>query len=156
MEDKARAVGNIPSGLFIVCVKNQEQLDGYLASWVQQVSFDPLLIALAINPDRPGYNSIVGGMNFSINIVGDHDMNYMRYFWSGYEPGTNPFSEIETEISENKTISIKAAKSTIDCRFVDKIRPGDHDIVIAEVIASRVNNEQAKPKIHLRKSGLDY
>lgn len=156
MEDKARAVGNIPSGLFIVCVKNQEQLDGYLASWVQQVSFDPLLIALAINPDRPGYDSIVGGTNFSINIVGDHEMNYMRYFWSGYEPGTNPFADIETEISENETISIKAAKSTIDCRFVDKIRPGDHDIIIAEVIASRVNNEQAKPKIHLRKSGLDY
>ena len=37
---KAKAVGHIPSGLFVTCVKDGEQKDGYLASWVQQISFD--------------------------------------------------------------------------------------------------------------------
>lgn len=155
-KQKAQAVGHIPSGLFIVSVKNGEQMDGYLASWVQQVSFKPLQLAVAINPDRPGYDSIVGGKTFSINIVGEHEMNYLRYFWSGYEPGSNPYADIETEISENDTICIKGAKSVIDCRFVEKTRPGDHDIVIAEVVASRTFDEEAKPKVHIRKTGLDY
>ncbi len=155
-EQKAQGVGHIPSGLFVVSVKNGEQMDGYLASWVQQVSFSPLRIAVAINPDRQGYDSIVGGTPFSVNIVGDHDTQYMRYFWSGYEPGTNPFAEIDTVISENETIHIKGAKSVIDCKFVEKIRPGDHDIVIAEVLDSKVYSEEAKPKVHIRKSGLEY
>jgi flavin reductase (DIM6/NTAB) family NADH-FMN oxidoreductase RutF len=155
-KDVAKAVGHIPSGLFIVATKNGEQLDGYLASWVQQVSFSPLMIALAINPDRPGYESIVAGKTFTVNVVGEHEMNYLKHFWSGYDPANSPFKEIEHEISENDGILIKGAKSVIECRFKDKIKPGDHELVLAEVVASHVMNDEAKPKTHIRKSGLDY
>lgn len=78
----------------------------------------------------------------------------MRHFWSGYE--TSPFGDIAHDISENGGIIMKEAKSTIECKFISKSQPGDHEIVIAEVIGSYVNNEEAKPKIHIRKSGLDY
>ena len=45
---KAQSVGDIPSGLYIVCSQNKdEHKDGYLASWVQQASFKPLLISLS-------------------------------------------------------------------------------------------------------------
>ncbi|MCR9205062.1 MAG: flavin reductase family protein, partial [Halobacteriovoraceae bacterium] len=61
MSEKATAVGHIPSGLFIVSVNKDDQKDGYLASWVQQVSFDPLIVAFTIKSDRPGYEAIVSG-----------------------------------------------------------------------------------------------
>lgn len=56
-KEKALAVGHIPSGLFVVAIKDGENKDGYLASWVQQVSFKPLLVSLAISPSRPGYEA---------------------------------------------------------------------------------------------------
>lgn len=152
----AKAVGHIPSGLYIVTAKDGEKKDGYLASWVQQVSFSPLLVALAINPDRPGYEAITSGKVFSINVVGDHDMNYLKHFWSGYDPENSPFNEIEHEVSANDAILMKPAKSVIECKFVEKIKPGDHEIVIAEVVASHIMNDESKPKVHIRKSGLDY
>ncbi len=153
----AEAVGHIPSGLFIVCAQNESgQKDGYLASWVQQVSFKPLLVALAINPDRPGYETIKSGKAFTINIVGDHESQYMRHFWKGYAPGEGPFGEIEHEVSENGGILIKDAKSTVECKFKESIKPGDHEIVIAEVVNSYVQDSEAKSKVHLRKNGLDY
>ena len=48
--EASKPVGHIPSGLFIICGfdKSSERIDGYLASWVQQVSFRPLMVALAI------------------------------------------------------------------------------------------------------------
>jgi flavin reductase (DIM6/NTAB) family NADH-FMN oxidoreductase RutF len=153
-KEKALAVGHIPSGLFIVTVKDGDQKDGYLASWVQQVSFSPLLVSLAISPSRAGYESIIGGKTFTINVVGEHETQYMKHFWSGYEE--SPFGEIEHEVSPNDGIIIKGAKSTIECKFVSKSAPGDHEIVVAEVIGSYVNNDEAKPKVHIRKSGLDY
>ena len=156
-EDAAKAVGHIPSGLFIVCAKAENgNKDGYLASWVQQVSFKPMLVSLAVNPDRPGYETIVSGKPFTINIVGDHEAQYLKHFWKGYAPGEGPFGEIEHEVSENDGIIMKDAKSTIECKFVSKSKPGDHEIVIAEVVASYVQNDEAKPKVHIRKSGLDY
>ncbi len=150
----AQGVGHIPSGLFIIVAEGEKQIDGYLASWVQQVSFNPLLVSFAISPDRPGYDAIVSGKIFSINVVGDHDTQYMRHFWSGYE--TSPFEQIEHERFGEGAIAIKAAKSAIECEFVSKSKPGDHELVVARVVSSRVINDEAKSKVHIRKSGLDY
>lgn len=150
----AKGVGHIPSGLFIIVAEGDKQIDGYLASWVQQISFNPLMICFAINESRPGYEAIKSGKPFSINIVGDHDTQYMRHFWSGYEE--SPFSQIEHERFGDNVVAIKAAKSVIECEFVSSSKPGDHEIVVARVISSMVMNEDAKPKVHIRKSGLDY
>lgn len=148
------SVGHIPSGLFIITSMNGEQKDGYLASWVQQVSFSPLLVSFTIKSDRPGYEKITSGEVFAINIVGDHDTQYMRHFWSGYDQ--SPFGEIDHEVTENGAVVIKGAKSAIECKMVSKSTPGDHDVVIAEVVGSYHMSEESKPKVHVRKSGLDY
>lgn len=157
-EDIKRAVGvgNIPSGLFIITTHEDGVSDGYLASWVQQVSFSPLLVSLAINESRPGYQRIKNGQTFTINIVGDHEMGYLKHFWKGYSPSENPFKEIEHEITTDGGVVIKQAVASLDCQIESSIKPGDHEIVIAKVLASRVHTLEGKPKIHLRKSGLDY
>lgn len=155
-DNKATAVGHIPSGLFVIAVKDGDQMDGYLASWVQQVSFEPLVVAFTIKKDRPGYDAITSGKPFAINIVGDHETQYMRHFWSGYDPENSPFKEIDHEIGSNGGLIIKGAKSAIECKFHSITQPGDHDVVFAEVLDSKVLSEDAKPKVHIRKTGLDY
>jgi len=155
---KMEAVGHIPSGLFIITTKDGDQIDGYLASWVQQVSFSPMVVALAISPSRPGYETLVSGKTFSINIVGDQETQYMRYFWNGYAPEENPFKNgnIDYDLFEDGAVRIKDAKSAIECKFLSKAQPGDHEVVFAEVTNSHVMNEEGKPKVHIRKTGLDY
>ncbi len=157
-EEIAKAVGHIPSGLFIVCAydRRDNKIDGYLASWVQQVSFNPLRISLAVKPGRPAYEIISGGRTFSVNIVGDQDKSFLKHFWKGYDPAVNPFDEIDHRITDEGAVIINGAKSTIECVMVDRFTPGDHELVIADVKASYVQNEEAKPLTHIRKSGLDY
>jgi flavin reductase (DIM6/NTAB) family NADH-FMN oxidoreductase RutF len=156
--DKAVAVGHIPSGLFIVAVQDPSTglCDGYLGSWIQQVSFAPLLISMAIKPGRPAYDLIKSGRPFAINIVGDQDKSFMKHFWKGYDPAQNPFSEIPFELGQNGGVIIKGAKSAIECKMTDSIKPGDHEIMIAEVLSSYILNEEAKALVHIRKSGADY
>jgi flavin reductase (DIM6/NTAB) family NADH-FMN oxidoreductase RutF len=156
--DKAKAVGHIPSGLFIVAVKDPSgsSIDAYLASWVQQVSFDPLLVSLAIKPGRPAYELIKSGKPFAINVVGDHDKSYLRHFWKGYDPANNPFTELPYQLGAAGGVILDQAKSAIECRMLNSLQPGDHEIIIAEVLASTINHEEAKPMVHIRKSGADY
>ena len=156
VEESAQAVGHIPSGLFIVCAQKDGKIDGYLASWIQQVSFEPMMVSLAIKPGRPAYDLITSGTNFTINVVGDHDKTYLKHFWSGYDPEKNVFSEVPHQVTESGAVVIEGAKSTIEAKFVSKTQPGDHEVVIAEVVASYVANEEAKPMVHIRKSGMDY
>jgi flavin reductase (DIM6/NTAB) family NADH-FMN oxidoreductase RutF len=156
--DSATAVGHIPSGLFIVAVKDPQStvIDGYLASWIQQISFDPMMIGLAIRPGRPAYDLIKAGKVFAVNIVGDHDKSYLKHFWKGYDPANNPFSELSHQAGENGGVILHQAKSTIECQFVSSVKPGDHEVVFAKVLASYVQNEDSKPMVHIRKSGKDY
>lgn len=158
LSDKALSVGNIPSGLFIVSVKdaNGDTVDGYLASWVQQVSFEPLLISLSIKPGRPAYDLIKAGQVFALNIVGDHDKTFLKHFWRGYDPAKNPFDELPHFSGQNGGIILHQAKSAIECRMVSSVTPGDHEVVFAEVLSSYKMTEDGRPMTHLRKSGADY
>ena len=158
VSEKAQAVGNIPSGLFIVCAHDSktQTTDGFLASWIQQVSFNPLLISLCIKPGRPAYELITSGNPFSINIVGEHDQTYLKHFWKGYNPDENPFTEISHQLIDNEYVVLNQAKSSVVCKLSQKYEPGDHTLVVAEVIHSYLSEEKGKPSVHLRKSGLDY
>lgn len=156
--EKATSVGHIPSGLFIVAVKDSASttIDGYLASFVQQVSFNPMLIAMAIKPGRPAYDLIKSGAPFAINTVGDHDKSYLKHFWKGYDPNNNPFTELPHEIGQNGGVILKQAKSAIECQLVESVKPGDHEVFFVKVLSSYVMNEESKPMVHIRKSGADY
>ncbi len=155
-KEAAKAIGHIPSGLFIVATSEGGRKEGYLASWVQQVSFDPLLISIAINKDRPGYDAIKAGKTFTVNVVGEHEMGYLKHFWSGYDPADSPFDKIENSLTESGGLVLKDAKSVLECRLKESINPGDHEIIIAEVTASYVLSEGAPIKVHTRTTGLDY
>ena len=156
--DKAVAVGLIPSGLFIVTVRDQstQLIDGYLASVVQQISCNPLIVSLAIKPGRPAYDLIKAGNPFVINIVGDHDKAYLKHFWKGYDPAQNPFSEIPHHDGEFGGVILDQAKAAIECVITSFTKPGDHEVVFAEVKASHIMNTESKPMVHIRKSGADY
>lgn len=158
LSDIATSVGHIPSGLFIVAVQDSATgaIDGYLASWIQQASFSPMIVSLAIKPGRPAYDLIKSGKPFAINIVGDHDKSYLKHFWKGYDPAHNPFTELPHLIGEHGGVILNQAKSAIECQMVDHTKPGDHDIIYAKVLSSYGMNDEAKPMVHIRKSGADY
>jgi len=154
--EETAGVGQIASGLFIVCARQDGAIDGYLASFIQQISFEPLLLCMAVQPGRPAYDTIKSGVPFSINVVGEHKRDYLRHFWSGYDPSKNPFAEIDHRIESSGTVTIEGAKAVIEARLVGSSQPGDHELLIVEVLGSRILEDSAKPMVHLRKSGLEY
>lgn len=158
MVDKSRAVADIPSGLFVVVVKDSKtgNIDGFLASWVQQVSFSPLLISLAMKPERNIHQAIADGAVFSLNVVGEKDSSFMKSFWSGYEDQANPFTQLKYKESEDGAIILEDAKSVIVCKQSEVVTPGDHSLVIAEVLNSYEQDENSATLVHRRTKGLEY
>ena len=158
-EERAAAVGHIPSGLFIVCAPDasgEGKWDGFLASWIQQVSFDPLLVSLCIKEGRPSAEQILEGGPFSINILGDAHKSILQHFWSGYDPKKNPFDEIDHKTGEAGELFLTPSRSTLVCKKISSSQPGDHHVVIAEVLKSFVNEADSPSIAHTRPSGLKY
>ena len=51
-------------------VAHGDQRDAFTAAWVTQVSFDPLLLALSINPSHASFPILVAAGAFVVSVLG--------------------------------------------------------------------------------------
>ena len=59
----------VTQGVYVVGVAHGEVRNAFTAAWVMQVSFEPLLLALSINPQHSSYGLLKGGGAFSVNVL---------------------------------------------------------------------------------------
>ena len=59
----------LTQGVYVVGVAHGEARNAFTAAWVMQVSFDPLLLALSINPRHSSYGLLKEGRAFSISVL---------------------------------------------------------------------------------------
>lgn len=158
MEDKtaaALAVGKVPSGLFIVTTVLDGRKEGFLGSWIQQASFSPLLISIALKPGRACHAAIKSHGRFCVNVVGQNNGGIMKPFWTVKE-GADPFAGLDLITTSRGNLVLKMAVAAMECEARGSSMPGDHEIVFAEVVESHLLQPEDKPLTHTRKSGLGY
>lgn len=151
----AASVGKIPSGLFIVTAAVEGKKEGYLGSWIQQVSFSPLLIQIAIRPGRPCYDLIKAYGRFCVNVIGQKNGGAMKPFWNP-DSNPDPFAGIEWSQTSRGNIIVGTALAALECEVRSTIVPGDHEIIFAEVVEGHVLQPEDKSLTHVRRSGLVY
>src|SRR5437879_11365951 len=93
----AAALGRIPSGMFIITARHGDGETGMLASWVQQCSFDPPQVSVAVQRDRFIHDLLPDGAAFVLNIVPAHATEFLKHFGKGFEAGEPAFQGWVTE-----------------------------------------------------------
>ena len=150
----AAALGRIPSGMFILTARQGADETGMLASWVQQCSFDPPLVTVAIKHGR----AVAGWLEatpFILNLLDESQTDMVAHFGRGFEPGEPAFHGLEVERSGSRPPILKEALAFIECQVVSRHPAGDHDLFVCQVIAGQMLND-GKPMVHVRKSGMHY
>jgi flavin reductase (DIM6/NTAB) family NADH-FMN oxidoreductase RutF len=152
---EAPAVGKIPSGLFIITTLHEGRKEGFLGSWVQQASFSPLLIGIALKPGRACHAAIKAHGRFCVNVVGQNNGGLMKPFWTVKE-GVDPFAGLDHFVTDRGNVVMRNALAYMECEARSFAMPGDHEIVFAEVVQNALIQPEDKPLTHVRKSGLGY
>src|SRR3954465_4436249 len=93
----ALALGRVPSGLFVLTARQGERETAMLASWVQQCSFDPPQVSVAVRRDRYIHGLLMDGAAFPLNIVPIHATEFLKHFGKGFEVGEPPFEGFAVE-----------------------------------------------------------
>ncbi len=150
----AKAVGRIPSGVFILTAKNGSQRTGMLASWVQQTSFDPLAVSVAVKKGRPIETLIDESKHFVLNQVGTDATAMFRHFGRGFEPGQDAFAGLNVR-ETSAGVSLADGIGALSCRVTAKHDVGDHWLYVGEVLEGE-SDESKQPYVHVRKNGLNY
>jgi flavin reductase (DIM6/NTAB) family NADH-FMN oxidoreductase RutF len=152
------ALGRVPSGLFIVTARLDDRSTGMLASWVQQVGFEPPMICLSVKKGRFLTSWLERHPCFALNQLGRDQKDLLRHFAAGFEPEADAFSGVRTvESDQHGTIVLKDAIAWMECRLAHVFATGgDHELIVAHVVAGKVQDKDAEPAVHLRKSGFHY
>jgi flavin reductase (DIM6/NTAB) family NADH-FMN oxidoreductase RutF len=155
-ETIGKAIGRIPSGLFIVTVRSPTGAEtAFLASWVQQVAFEPPLVSIAIKKGRPALEVLGDDGSFAVNVVGEENKGLIGRYAKGIPPGSDAFADESVRRAVTGAAVLEEATAYLDCRLHARTELGDHVLCIGEVVAGDVLAGD-EPMVHLRRSGFDY
>ena len=151
----AAALGRIPSGLFVLTLRRDRIETGMLASWVQQCSFVPPQISLALQRDRDIARLLTPGSAFTLNILDDTQTDMIVHFGRGFALTEPAFTDLEVLRGESNGPVLSEALAFLTCEVAGRCSGGDHDLFIGKVVGGRLLGE-GHPMVHLRKSGHHY
>src|SRR5436309_4335472 len=120
LDSLADALGRVPSGIFVLAAGHGEQETAMLASWVQQCSFDPPQVSVAVRRDRDIHDLLADGAAFTLNIVPIHATEFLKHFGKGFEPGEPAFMGFAIERTATGVPVLSDALAHLDCRVVGR------------------------------------
>lgn len=151
----AIALGRIPSGIFVLTVSRGDIETGMLASFVQQCSFEPPQLTVAIQPGRDIAGLLEPGSLFTLNILEDAQTDMIVHFGRGYSLEEDAFRGLEVERGGPGGPVICEALAVLECVVTGRVPAGDHDLFIAQVQSGRLFDD-GHPMVHIRKNGFHY
>ena len=155
----AAVLGRTPSGVFILSAGDGEGLEtGMLASWVQQASFDPPMISVAVNSKRYLNAWLHKVPRVALSILGESQPQFVKHFGKGFEPGEAAFEGLSVARGANGLPVLVDALGYLEGDIETVSQAGDHSIYFIRITGAgstdRLNSE--KPMVHIRKNGLRY
>lgn len=157
----SRVMHEMPYGLYIIGTKEPEsgRVNGMMADWVMQVSFQPRLVAVSFENDSHSLGNIRERPHFTVNLLSQDrpSMELARSFaqpYSGEKIAGREGPEahavhyklegIDYHLSERGCPILDAALAWFECESAQLIPVGDHTLAIARVLDAAVHR-QAEP-----------
>jgi flavin reductase (DIM6/NTAB) family NADH-FMN oxidoreductase RutF len=152
----AKALGRIPSGVFVLTATLADQSTATLVSWVQQTSFSPPALAFALAKDRPVRKFIENGARFALSILGKSDHALMKKYARGIPEDQDPFTDVATARTAAGAIYLADSAAWLECQLLQTVDfNADHDLFIAQIIDGALLKDDP-PFTHVRGNGFHY
>lgn len=128
-----------------------------LASWVQQASFEPQQVTVAVNGSRYLNQWLKDDTLVGLNLIGESGGKFLGHFGKGFEPEEDAFVGLETTTVAGVRVLSEAMGYLIG-KVVSRLVSGDHVIYLIEITEAGQSEgfDAEKPMVHIRKSGGHY
>src|SRR5436305_693732 len=113
-----RAIGKVPSGVYILTVVQGEQSAAMMVSWQQQAAFSPPAISIAMARERPARRLIEAGGKLAISVLPKGDKALMKKYARGIPEGQDPFEGVATARSPGGAVYLSDALAYLECRLM--------------------------------------
>ena len=143
----------LTQGVYVVGVAHAEMRNAFTAAWVMQVSFDPLLLALSINPRNSSYALLKEGGAFSVNVL-----KTSQSIWpnaTGGRTSSDKLVSAEWTTDRHGLPLLRQALAWFECEVVGEYPAGDHVLVLGKVLNGKLLDSQAEPMSYRQTGAMD-
>ena len=143
----------LTQGVYVVGVGHKEARNAFTAAWVMQVSFDPLLLALSINPHHSSYGLLQQAQGFSVNVLNKGQLELAAQF--GQPAATDKLGSTAWTTSRTGAPLLRDAVAWFECQVVEEHQAGDHVLVLGKVIDGKLLDAKAEPMAYSETGAMD-
>ena len=145
-----------PYGLYALTVKHDGEEHGMTANWVTQASFDPAMVAVAVENTSKTIGMIRDAHHFALNLFQQGQRELAGKLGRGSGTAPQKLKGIKTKPAPTSGAPVLTdALGWVECRVVATLPAGDHTVVLGEVIAAGVEHDGAQP-LTLQEAGFKY
>jgi flavin reductase (DIM6/NTAB) family NADH-FMN oxidoreductase RutF len=155
MSDIAALFHRLTLGVYVVGVADAERQDGFTAAWVMQVSFDPLLLAVSVNPENASYSLLHSGRGFAVSVLKRGQLELARRFGTQSGREADKLAGLRWRPGRHGAPILEDALAYFDCELSGSMRSGDHELVVGRVIDGRILARDGEPMAYADTGDMD-
>ena len=138
-----KTLHKISYGLYVICSKNGDKINGQIANALFQVTSEPPTIAVSINKQNLTHEFIKKSNCFTVSILSENTpLSFIGNF--GFKSGRDidKFKDVEYKLGENQVpLIIDNALACIEAKVIDNIDVGTHTIFVGNVEDAEILSE---------------
>ena len=155
MNPIAELFHRLTAGVYVVGVADEKQRDAFTAAWVMQASFDPLLLALSINPGNASYELLHSGGGFTVNLLNREQLELARRFGTRSGRDEDKLAGIPWRPGRHGAPILQEALAYFDCELAGSMQAGDHELVLGRVTDGQLLDRGSIPLTYADTGEMD-
>ena len=133
-------MAHIVYGIYVLTTRYEDSINGMIASWVSQVSYDPPLFTVAIHPNRYSNELVAKSGFFALHILAKEQKDIIKRFKGPFTK--EKFESVTWKEGETGCPILVDCIGCIECRVTQSLAPGNHTLFIGEVVNAIFNEEK--------------
>jgi len=142
-------------GVYVIGVADGKRRDAFTAAWVMQTSFDPLLLALSINPDNASHPLLHAGGGFTVNVLKQGQEDLARRFGTRSGRDEDKLAGVSWRPGRTGAPVLQDSLAYFDCKLTGRLAAGDHEVVLGRVADGAILDPSARPLTYADTGDMD-
>ena len=134
----------IPNALALIGSASGEEWNGMTASWITQLSMEPVIIGVGIDNKAVTHRLIAEGGSFTVNLWDSEDTKPFVKFSKPAERDGNTLNGRPVTTATTGAPVFEEAIAWMDCEVRQAINLGTHTLFLGEIVDAGINDEDAR------------
>lgn len=142
-------------GVYVIGVAHESRRDGFTAACVVQASFDPLLLAVSVNPCNASYPLLQASGHCAVSVLKRGQLDLARHFGTRSGRDGDKLAGVPWHPAASGAPVLDDALAYFDCKVEGSLPAGDHELLLARVVDGAILDPHAQPMTYAETGDMD-